>query len=360
MQKINIAVVGLGFGAAFAPFYKLHPHVGRVVLCDAQPERLQAVSEKCGIAETRETLDEVLADASIDAVHLLTGVDQHAAQTIQVLQTGKHCACAVPMATSIEELQAIIAAVRASGLHYMMMETQNYSDTCLHLENLLRDGVFGTLQFLRGVHYQDMENWPPYWAGLPPMWYATHPIGPLLKLAKTRARSVMCLGSGLMREELHRPYGNPFPLQSALFELERETPLAMEITRSLFHTARGYLEGFSVYGEDATLEMPRVLGETPLLFQQSKLGEFPGSRRATHESVEVPHFADLLPAEYLEVAPRGSAIAHLVHEFISSIVEGRRAAIDEIEGANCTVAGICAHESALRGGEKVLVPDFSG
>jgi hypothetical protein len=49
---------------------------------------------------------------------------------------------------------------------------------------------------------------------------------------------------------------------------------------------------------------------------------------------------------------------HLVNEFVMSIIEDRRPYIDEVLGGNITAAGICAHESAMRGGEFVTVPEF--
>ena len=49
---------------------------------------------------------------------------------------------------------------------------------------------------------------------------------------------------------------------------------------------------------------------------------------------------------------------HLVHEFVMSIVEERKPWIDEHLGGNITAAGICAHESAMRDGEAVIVPEF--
>jgi len=49
---------------------------------------------------------------------------------------------------------------------------------------------------------------------------------------------------------------------------------------------------------------------------------------------------------------------HLCHEFISSIIEERKTAIDEIFSANITATGICAHESAMKNGEIVTVPEF--
>jgi hypothetical protein len=51
---------------------------------------------------------------------------------------------------------------------------------------------------------------------------------------------------------------------------------------------------------------------------------------------------------------------HLVHEFVSSIVEGRRPAVDVVRAAEFTAPGICAHISALAGGDAVAVPDYRG
>ena len=61
-----------------------------------------------------------------------------------------------------------------------------------------------------------------------------------------------------MRDELKSRYNNPFPIETAVFELAGDEPLAMEITRALFHSARGYSESFNIYGEDATFEAAQL------------------------------------------------------------------------------------------------------
>lgn len=359
-RKLNIAIVGLGFGGRFVDIYRRHPDVGQVTLCDRRQKRLAEQAASFGIDRLAGSLDAVLNDPDIDAVHLATGIPDHARQTIQVLEAGKHCACAVPMATSLDDIHAIIAAVRKSGKNYTMMETQVYSREFLHVRELARQGVFGRLQFLRGAHYQDMENWQAYWAGLPPMWYTTHVVAPLLALAGTRASKVHCLGSGYLRDELHRPYGNPFPIETAIFSLDRDEPLAMEVSRALFHSARGYTEAFNIHGEDAAFEWQQLEEEKPVLFRLSKLGEFPGARRSQAERISLPDFAHLLPAELSAFATgdHGGSYPHLVHEFVRSIVEERKPAIDELTAADWTAPGVCAHQSALQGGAGVAIPRF--
>src|SRR5665213_2058134 len=180
MGKINVALVGMGFGSGFAPIYLKHPDVAALTLCDTQPALLQAKAAQFGVERAVLSLEEVLRDPAIDAVHLNSGIPDHARHSIAVLRAGKHCACTVPMATSLADIRAIIAAVRQRGKNYMMMETQIYAREFLYACELRDQGVFGRLQLMRGTHYQDMENWAPYWAGLPPMWYATHAVAPLL------------------------------------------------------------------------------------------------------------------------------------------------------------------------------------
>jgi len=373
VKKVNVAVVGLGFGGSFPSIYLDHPDVGRVAVCERNEDRIRAIAEKFQFADVFHDLDDVLARDDYDAVHLVSGIPDHARQTIAVLRAGKHCACTVPMATSIADLQAIIAAQRESGRNYMMMETTVYTRQFLFAMELNRQGRFGRIQFLRGAHYQDMERWPPYWAGLPPMWYATHAVAPLLAIAGTRAVRVHCFGSGTMRPELHRQYGNPYPIETAVFQLDIPG-LAAEVTRSLFHCARPYMESFVVYGEDACYEW-QMENEDPMLFEAAPV--VPGQvRKITTSRPAPPDRKDLLPPDVARHTTRFKAGGkhthvsfeqggghhgshpHMVHEFVRSIVENRKPRTDAVTAANWTAAGICAHESALRSGAGVEVPRF--
>jgi predicted dehydrogenase len=372
-DKIRIAVVGLGFGAEFVPIYLDHPDVESVAICDSNPLRLKKTAAQFHIKQCFDDIEAVIQSGAFDAVHLVSGIPDHARQTVAVLKSGKHCACTVPMATNLADLRAIIAASQESTKNYMMMETTVYTRQFLYAKELLSRGEFGRIQFLRGAHYQDMECWPPYWAGLPPMWYSTHAVAPLLALAGTRAVKVHCFGSGEMREELIQPYGNPYPIETAIYQLEAPG-LSAEVTRSLFHCARPYMESFVVYGENACYEW-QMENEAPMLFRASPVVSG-RTRSQSVERPEPPDRADLLPPsigrytrrfvygeneQHLSFEQGGGhhgSHPHLVHEFVRSIVEHRQPWIDAITAANWTAAGICAHESALSGGREVIIPRF--
>lgn len=372
-KKLSVAVVGMGFGAEFVPIYLEHPNVDRVAICDLSEQRLRYTGERFGVERRIRDVREIIESDEFDAVHLISGIPDHAWQAAAVLESGKHCACTVPMATSLEDLRTLVTAQRASGKVYMMMETAVYTRQYLYAKALKEQGLFGRIQFLRGAHYQDMERWPAYWAGLPPLWYATHAISPLLALADTRATAVHCFGSGVMREDLQRQYGNPYPVETAIFQTD-VPELSLEVTRTLFHCARPYMESFVVYGENACYEW-QMEDEPPILFRMSPV--VPDQLRdVSVEQPAPPDRADLLPPsigkytqrfvysnedKHLSFEQGGGhhgSHPHLVHEFVRSIVEGRSPAIDAVTAANWTAPGICAHLSAMNGGARVEIPRF--
>lgn len=222
-----------------------------------------------------------------------------------------------------------------------------------------------------------MEGWPEYWRGLPPMHYATHAIAPLLAITGTRATSVRCLGSGTMSSDLTERHGNPYPVETAIFTTNAEHELSMEVTRSLFATARSYMESFNIYGEKRSFEW-QMESELPVLFQMKDtlVGRGHGFE-VSHERVTPGSSAETLPPE-IQKHSRHQVVAdpknphlsllqggghhgshpHLVHEFVRSIVEGRKSRIDSVTAADWTAPGICAHDSAMHGGETVDVPFF--
>ena len=79
------------------------------------------------------------------------------------------------------------------------------------------------------------------------------------------------------------------------------------------------------------------------------------------ERPEIPYRPDRVPPALAGFAQggHGGSHPHLVHEFVRSIVEGRPPAVDAARAANWTAAGLCAHESAMRQGEGVPIPDFA-
>ena len=275
------------------------------------------------------------------------------------------------MATSIEDCVEIVRLVKETGLKYMMAETVVYAREYLFVKDLYDTGKLGKVQFIQSSHQQDMDGWPDYWPGLPPMHYATHCVGPCLALTNAQAEYVSCFGSGTIREELIPKYNSPFAVETAHVKF-KDSDISARIIRSLFDTARQYRESIDVYGSKLAFEWQLIEGEDPVLHTAKK----PEPEIA--ERVKVPDFADRLPEEirmfttkgvydlddeqhlsFTQGGGHGGSHPHLVHEFVSALIEDRDPYPNAVQSANWTCVGICAHESALKGGEIVRLPDFT-
>ena len=184
-RKIRVAIIGLGFGAEFIPIYQAHPDAEMYAICRRNKAELERCGEQFGVRHRYADYDELLKDPDVDAVHINSPISDHAPQAIAALKAGKHVACTVPMATTIDDCRKIVELSRETGLKYMMMETVVYAREFLFVRDLYRRGELGKIQFLQASHQQDMDGWPGYWPGLPPMHYATHCVGPVLGLPRT-------------------------------------------------------------------------------------------------------------------------------------------------------------------------------
>jgi predicted dehydrogenase len=291
--------------------------------------------------------------------------------TLAALEAGKHVMCTVPMATSVDDCRKIVELSAQTGLKYMMAETVVYAREFLFIKQMHDRGELGKIQFVQASHQQDMDGWPNYWPGLPPMHYATHCVGPCLALERRDATEVSCFGSGRIREELISQYGSPFAIESAHVKL-RDSDVVARVIRSLFDTARQYRESFDVYGTKKSFEWQLVEGEEPVL-HTAKVPEPEIPKR-----VGVPDFAHLLPEpiqrfttggvydaddhqhlSFTQGGGHGGSHPHLVHEFASALVEGRDPYPNARQSANWTCTGLLAHESALEGGVIKKLPEWS-
>ncbi|HSJ66736.1 MAG TPA: Gfo/Idh/MocA family oxidoreductase [Anditalea sp.] len=102
-KKINIAIVGLGFGAEFIPIYQKHPNANMYAICQRNQSKLDEIGDAFGIEKRYTDYDELLKDPEVDAVHINTPIQNHAEQSLAALRAGKHVACTVPMATTVDE-----------------------------------------------------------------------------------------------------------------------------------------------------------------------------------------------------------------------------------------------------------------
>ena len=365
-DKFNIAIIGLGFGAEFIPIYQKHPFSDMYAVCQRDTHKLNEIADAFNVGKRYSDFNELLKDPDIDAVHINTPINKHAEQSIAALRAGKHVACTVPMATTVEECRQIVKTVEETGLTFMMMETVIYSREFLYVNEMYKNGDLGKLQFLRASHQQEMAGWPGYWEGLPPMSYATHCVSPVLALQRNEAEYISCFGSGTIEQGLISKYASPFAIETCHIKF-RNSDLSAEVTRSLFDTARQYRESFDVYGSKRSFEWSLIEHEEHIVHT----GESPSR-------VKIPDYAHLLPKEirqftkagvydadhnqhlsFIQGSGHGGSHPHLVNEFLTALMEEKEPYPNAVQSANIVCVGVLAHESALKGGALIRLPDFT-
>ncbi len=388
MSKIRVAIVGLSFGLEFVPIYLKHPDVSSLVIVDSNKELLDKVGNAYGInpKDRLSDIQDAIDDSSIESITLFTPPVTHAPFSIRVLNAGKHCSCSIPMGMSMDELYGVIEARKKSGKSYMLLETAVFQRELFYVKDMIERGEFGRIQYMSCAHYQDMEGWPSYWEGFPPLMHPTHAVGPCLLLSGKFPKSVYGRGSGRIRDELVKQYNSPFAFESALITL-KDSDITIELERFLYGVARGYSECFRIYGENRSFEWQQLHGENPVLYtrtfkmKKTSISQIDGktSYRGSEileERIEVPDYADRLPQEiagftkktvydkknkhlsFEQGGGHGGSHPHMINEFVRSIIENRPPIIDDIMGAYWTGVGICAHQSAMEGGKIIDIPEF--
>ena len=342
-RKVRVGIVGYGtcrFGAQFS--FQDHPNVEVVAVSDLFPDRCAALAKACRCKKTYPSLEELVKDDTIEAVFVATDAPSHARHCIEVLKHGKHVACAVPAVWgSLEDADKLFEAVRSSGLKYMMFETSCFRADCYAMRQVYHAGGFGRLVYSEGEYYHyhsyqigSYKNWR---VGSIPLWYPTHSTAYYVGVTDKPFVSVSCTGSNAgfpaWKPGANR-YNNPFTDQIALFETAEGGASRMLMCKGI-HSKGG--ETGRVFGEKGWMDGMQYRGVMKKLPNLARPPLPPGVRPGGH----------------------GGSHGHLTEEFIRAILEDRKPLVDIAMALNMTVCGIVAHQSALKDGERLKVPQYA-
>ncbi|MGA2863065.1 MAG: Gfo/Idh/MocA family oxidoreductase [Verrucomicrobiota bacterium] len=340
-RKVRLGIVGYGFckfGAEFG--FQHHPSVQVVAVSDLFPDRCAELARVCRCPKTYPSLEELVKDDAIEAVFVATDAPSHARHCIEVLKHGKHVASAVPAVFgSLEEADQLFQAVKAADHQYMMFETSCFHEDLHAMRQIYQAGGLGKLVYSEGEYFHYMEQpLPSYkdWrVGLPPQWYPTHSNAYYVGVTGGSFTEVSCLGMPSRIQHLlpaNNRYQNPFGTEIALFR-----------------TSEGGISRMAVSWDTPGYggEMGRIRGQ-----KGSFYGKYEGLEATLPNTGRPP-----LPPG---VAPGGHGGSHgyLMNEFITAILQDRKPLVNIAWALNLTVAGIVAHQSALKDGELMKIPQF--
>jgi predicted dehydrogenase len=343
-QKIRVGIAGYGlcqFGATF--FYQNHPNVEVVAATDLDSVRCAALAKAVGAPKTYPSCEEMIKDKSIEAIYIATDAPSHARLAIMALNHDKHVVSAVPAVFGFEaeeEAEELFNAVQKSGMKYMMNETSTFHADLYAKRVQYQAGALGKLIYSEGEYYHDnvgtLGSYNPkngkidtngWRCGLTPMWYPTHATAYFVSVAVgQRLTEVSCLGTESLYAEYRdgdNGHKNPFGTEAALFKTSEGGMSRMVISWDM---------------KNAHGEKGRVYG------QKSHDDAIIGARPSLPPGVEPGH--------------HGGSHGHLTNNFIESILLDQKPIVDVSEALNMTLAGVIAHQSALKGGEWMKIPQY--
>ncbi|MBN2474039.1 MAG: Gfo/Idh/MocA family oxidoreductase [Pirellulales bacterium] len=342
-RKIRMGIVGYGvckFGAQFS--LQDHPNVEVVAVSDLFPDRCAELARQCRCEKTYPSLEEMVKDDSIEAIFCATDAPSHARHCIEVLKHGKHVASAVPAVWErLEEADRLYEAVKKSGRKYMMFETSCYHEDLYAMRRIYEAGGFGKLVYSEGEYFHYacavIPSYKGWRIGLPPQWYPTHSNAYYVGVTGGGFTEVSCMGMPSIRSEL-QPENNRYKNRFG-------TEIAM------FRTSEGGMSRMGVSWDTPGYggEVGRVRGQ-----QGSMTGlDYQGLQKTLPKLTRPPLPPGIAPGGH------GGSHGYLGNEFVMSILEDRQPLVNIAWALSMTVAGIVAHQSALKDGELMKIPQYT-
>lgn len=158
---IRVGIIGCGriTQRRHAPEFARNPQVELVGYYNRTPSRAEALAREYG-GQVYGSIQELLADPTIDAVAVCTANSTHAENTIMALEAGKHVLCEKPMATTVEECEAMLEAARKTGKFLMIAQNQRFNTGHARAKELLEQGIIGKpLTFKTTFCHGGPEDW---------------------------------------------------------------------------------------------------------------------------------------------------------------------------------------------------------
>lgn len=369
-KKIRIGVVGGNFGCSFQ--WHEHPHCIVAAVSDLRADRRKRLVNTYKCSKTYDSLEELVTDKSIDAVAVFTGANDHVKHVAECMKYGKHVISAVPACASLEEAQQLHDLVKKIGLTYMMAETSYYRQHTITARQWYEQGKFGEIFYAEAQYFHPIMDKSSLWFdasgkttwryGRPPMCYPTHSVAFLLGVTKGRLTHVSCLGfDDGTKPYKDNDYKNPYGCEVALFETEKGHPFRVAEFR------RGAVRGgerADWYGQKMSFSMPHPNGLGCVQVKPADKATMDDGGFEQRESVATPFEnpdywkTEMLPEPLRHASGHGGSHTFITHEFIDALVKGRKPAVDLYESLAYTVPGLVAHESALKKGERLKIPNF--
>ena len=149
VEKVKVGVVGCGVVATayYLPYLMRMDTVDLVAVCDLYKTRTEASARLFGAKEQYLDYYEMLDQADIDAVFILTAPGTHVPFTLKAVEAGKHVLIQKPLATNMDDARTIAEAIRKTGVKAIVEPSSStpLDPDFAMLRDLVRKGVLGKI-----------------------------------------------------------------------------------------------------------------------------------------------------------------------------------------------------------------------
>jgi len=182
---------------------------------------------------------------------------------------------------------------------------------------------------------EPIDSYKGWRVGLPPQWYPTHSNAYYNCVTRGSFTEVSCMGMPSSIPHLqpsNNSYKNPFGTEIALFRTSEGGSARMAVS-------------WDTPGHEG--EMGRIRGQKGAVYK-----EYQGL------SKQIPSFARPPLPPGVSAGGHGGSHGYLMNEFVTAILQDRTPLVNIAMALNLTVSGIKAHESAMKGGELLKIPQY--
>ncbi|MBB5864137.1 Gfo/Idh/MocA family oxidoreductase [Xanthomonas sp. 3058] len=155
MSKLGIAIVGAGMIGAVHRRAALLAGAEVRGVAASSPQRAREVAQSWNVPRAYRDIEDVVADPQVQVVHVCTPNHLHRAMAQAALQAGKHVICEKPLATTLQDAQAVAALAAATGLVATVPFVYRYHPVVREARARIAQGDLGPLRLIHGSYLQD-------------------------------------------------------------------------------------------------------------------------------------------------------------------------------------------------------------
>ncbi len=164
MQKIKTAIIGTGFmGKVHAENVRRLPNVEIAAVVGSRPERARQFAEAMNIPVAAASLDEVLKNKDIVAVHICTPNVDHFPQSLAAVEAGKAVLCEKPMTMTVDEARKLVDAARKHNTVNAVQHNLRYYPVLQQIRQMIAHGDLGDILIAQGTYSQDWLLYDTDW-----------------------------------------------------------------------------------------------------------------------------------------------------------------------------------------------------